>query len=139
MHGGCRAISGVCMGTHADCSILSIPFGPSVVFTRSPTAIAPTNADNPIHHTSCQFHIPLISPPLIGLDLNVLAFSPLSSVTSSPKICVGLLYRPVSKLDTGVNFGKIRTLTIAVGYLVLYGGVSKYFGEAQRRNSTVGT
>lgn len=130
------------MGTHADCSILSIPFGPSVVFTRSPTAIAPTNADNPVHHTSRQFHIlkfsSRLSPPPLGLDLDVLAFSPLSSVTSSPKICVGLLYRSVSKSDTNINFGKIRTLTIAVGYLVLYGGVSKYFGEAQRRKQHSG-
>lgn len=28
-----------------DARILSIPFGPSVVFTRSPTAIAPMNDD----------------------------------------------------------------------------------------------
>jgi hypothetical protein len=28
-----------------DCKILSIPFGPKVVFTRSATAIAPTNED----------------------------------------------------------------------------------------------
>ncbi|KAG9954768.1 hypothetical protein KCU85_g351, partial [Aureobasidium melanogenum] len=47
--------------------ILSIPLGPRVVLTRSPTAIAPTKADRR-------------------------AFSPFSSVTSSAKICVGLLY-----------------------------------------------
>lgn len=54
---------GVFVGTHADCSILSIPFGPSVVFTRSPTAIAPTNADNPIHRINHQFHILKLSLP----------------------------------------------------------------------------
>jgi hypothetical protein len=52
--------------TYADCNILSMPFGPRVLLTKSPTAIAPTNADN-------------------------LAFSPFSSVTSSLKIWVGLL------------------------------------------------
>ena len=52
--------------TYADCRILSMPFGPSVLFTKSPTAIAPTKAERR-------------------------AFSPFSSVTSSPKICVGLL------------------------------------------------
>lgn len=59
---GRRVISGVCMDTHADCSILSIPFGPSVVFTRSPTAIAPTNADSPVHHTNCQSHTLKLCP-----------------------------------------------------------------------------
>jgi hypothetical protein len=44
---------------------LSMPFGPSVLFTRSPTAMAPTKADRR-------------------------AFSPFSSTTSSAKICVGL-------------------------------------------------
>lgn len=42
-----------------------MPFGPKVLLTKSPTAIAPTNAERR-------------------------AFSPFSSVTSSPKICVGL-------------------------------------------------
>ena len=42
-----------------------MPLGPSVLLTRSPTAMAPTKADRR-------------------------AFSPFSSVTSSPKICVGL-------------------------------------------------
>ena len=51
--------------SYADCSILSIPFGPSVLFTRSPTAMAPTKADRR-------------------------AFSPFSSVTSSANIEVGL-------------------------------------------------
>lgn len=32
---------------NADCRILSMPLGPNVVFTKSPTAIAPTNADSP--------------------------------------------------------------------------------------------
>lgn len=34
--------------TYADWRILSIPLGPSVVFTKSPTAIAPTNAERPV-------------------------------------------------------------------------------------------
>ena len=50
---------------YADCRILSIPLGPRVLLTKSPTAMAPTNAERR-------------------------AFSPFSSVTSSPKICVGL-------------------------------------------------
>lgn len=53
------------VGTHADCRILSMPFGPNVLLTKSPTAMAPTKAESR-------------------------AFSPFSSVTSSPKICVGL-------------------------------------------------
>jgi hypothetical protein len=44
-----------------------MPFGPSVLLTKSPTAMAPTKDDRR-------------------------AFSPFSSVTSSAKICVGLLY-----------------------------------------------
>src|SRR3954451_5365880 len=52
-------------GTYADCRILSIPFGPSVLFTKSPTAMAPTKALRR-------------------------AFSPFSSVVPSSKICVGL-------------------------------------------------
>jgi len=51
--------------SYADCSILSMPFGPRVLLTKSPTAIAPTKAERR-------------------------AFSPFSSVTSSAKICVGL-------------------------------------------------
>lgn len=51
--------------TYADCKILSMPFGPRVLFTKSPTAIAPTKAERR-------------------------AFSPFSSVTSSAKIWVGL-------------------------------------------------
>lgn len=51
--------------TYADCRILSMPLGPSVLFTRSPTAMAPTKADRR-------------------------AFSPFSSVVPSSKICVGL-------------------------------------------------
>ncbi|KAL1836335.1 hypothetical protein VTK73DRAFT_5090 [Phialemonium thermophilum] len=47
------------------CRILSIPLGPSVLFTRSPTAMAPTKAARR-------------------------AFSPFSSVVPSSKICVGL-------------------------------------------------
>lgn len=42
-----------------------MPFGPSVLFTKSPTAMAPTNAARR-------------------------AFSPFSSVVPSSKICVGL-------------------------------------------------
>ncbi|KAH8628325.1 hypothetical protein IG631_18094 [Alternaria alternata] len=52
-------------GTYADCNILSMPLGPSVLLTKSPTAMAPTKAERR-------------------------AFSPFSSVTSSAKIWVGL-------------------------------------------------
>lgn len=52
-------------GTHADCMILSIPLGPRVLLTRSPTAMAPTKAVSR-------------------------AFSPFSSVVPSSKIWVGL-------------------------------------------------
>lgn len=51
-------------GTHADWRILSIPFGPRVLFTKSPTAMAPTKAARR-------------------------AFSPFSSVVPSAKIWVG--------------------------------------------------
>ncbi len=59
----------------ADCNILSIPFGPKVLFTRSPTAIAPTNAERR-------------------------AFSPFSSVTSSPNdsLCLCMNYRDLNKI-----------------------------------------
>lgn len=50
--------------THADCRILSMPLGPRVLFTKSPTAMAPTKAARR-------------------------AFSPFSSVVPSSKICVG--------------------------------------------------
>jgi hypothetical protein len=60
-----KPIAGWC--TYADCNILSMPLGPSVLLTKSPTAMAPTKAERR-------------------------AFSPFSSVTSSAKICVGLLY-----------------------------------------------
>jgi hypothetical protein len=51
--------------TYADCIILSIPLGPRVLLTRSPTAMAPTKAVRR-------------------------AFSPFSSVVPSSKIWVGL-------------------------------------------------
>ncbi|CAY80364.1 EC1118_1I12_0309p [Saccharomyces cerevisiae EC1118] len=50
----------------ALCNNLSIPFGPNVLFTKSPTAMAPTNVDKR-------------------------AFSALSSVTWSPNICTLIL------------------------------------------------
>ena len=53
------------MTAYADCKILSMPFGPSVLLTKSPTAIAPTKALRR-------------------------AFSPFSSVVPSSKIWVGL-------------------------------------------------
>ena len=54
-----------------------MPFGPSVLFTRSPTAIAPTKAERR-------------------------AFSPFSSVTSSAKIWVGFWpdYTALSKIQS---------------------------------------
>jgi hypothetical protein len=54
-------VAGQLQVTYADCNILSMPLGPSVLFTRSPTAMAPTKAESR-------------------------AFSPFSSVTSSAKI-----------------------------------------------------
>jgi hypothetical protein len=60
--------------SYADCKILSIPLGPNVLLTKSPTAIAPTNADSR-------------------------AFSPFSSVTSSANIWVGLANEVAYKLS----------------------------------------
>lgn len=53
------------ISTYADCMILSMPLGPKVLLTRSPTAMAPTKAVRR-------------------------AFSPFSSVVPSSKIWVGL-------------------------------------------------
>lgn len=60
--------------------ILSMPLGPRVLLTKSPTAMAPTNAERR-------------------------AFSPFSSVVPSSKIWVGLKedYTAVSQLVGGVS------------------------------------